>query len=220
MSSLQATSEQGDLVSELQERAGKVWFLSRLFACRPDAAVLADAKAVELVDKDWSSQVEDVQVEYTRLFSAPGDNAIPVHQSVYTDTFQMESSPPDPTGCGMSFPGGQFQGYLGGKSCMEVACWYKETGFQPSKDFPQMADHISVELEFMAYLYDSQARAVESGLNEDAEAFQELRNDFFKRFIGRWLETFLQKVAANKVSVFYRQIASNFRSDEGIRIHF
>lgn len=203
-----------ELVPELQERAGQCRLMSLLLASLPDEALLADAAAAGFIDEDWRKihSVDDIQTEYTRLFSAPGADAIASHQSVYTDTLEIESTPPDPTGCGMSFPGGQFSGYLGGKSCSEAARWYQEAGFQPSTDFNHMADHISVELDFMAYLFLAQARALEAGLEEDAQSYRELRDEFYGLFLGKWLKMFFQKVAGNKVSAFYRSLASNFLS--------
>lgn len=205
-------SRQKELVPELQERVGRYRLMSLMLAAPPDSAILEDAAAAGFIDEDWRKihSVDDIQMEYTRLFSAPGADAIASHQSVYTDTLEIESTPPDPTGCGMSFPGGQFSGYLGGKSCAEATRWYQEAGFQPSTDFNHMADHISVELDFMAYLFLAQARALEAGLEEDAQSYRELRDEFYGCFLGKWLKIFLQKVAANKVSAFYRSLASNF----------
>jgi len=191
---------------KLREKAGELRLLSRLLAAPPDAAALADAQTVGLLDAGWQPRLEQIQVEYTRLFSAPGPEAIAAHQSVYTDTLEMEPSPADPTGCGMSFPGGAFQGYLGGKSCAEAARWYREAGFRPSEEFYQMADHISVQLDFLAYLYGAEARALDGDDAEEARAWRGIRDDFRAAFLGRWLEAFAQKAAANEVSDFYARL--------------
>lgn len=168
------------------KRAAELRILSRILAAPPDG-------------------LEALQVEYARLFSAPGPDAVSVHQSCYTDVLRIEASSPDPTGCGLAFPGGEFRGYLSGESCSELRRWYAEAGFKPSAE--QMPDHIAVELEFAAHLESSEAACLAAGLAEDARAFRELRRDFQERFLGRWLGEFARRMLAAAAEPLYRDAA-------------
>jgi TorA maturation chaperone TorD len=184
-------------IPDLQELAGQYRFLSRLLAAPPDAALLADAEAVGLLEAGWESRLEAIQVEFTRLFAAPGPNAIPVHQSVYTDVLRIEPAEAGSLICGASFSGGEYPGYLGGETCAELRRCYAAAGFEPPAT--EMPDHIAVELDFLAHLLLTDP--------DSASAWQ-------PRFLGRWAKSFAAKVAANPVSEFYRRVGR--RLDEAL----
>jgi TorA maturation chaperone TorD len=197
-------STREERVLELRERGGELRFLSRLLAAPPDAEALADAEVAGLVEAGW--RLEDIQVEYTRLLSCPGPAFVPAHQSVYTDTLRVEAPQPDASGCGMSFPGGAFQGYLGGPSCAEASHWYAVAGFEPSARHPHMADHVSLQLAFVAELHLAEARAVEESRQGEARSSREIREGFEARLLGQWLARFAGRLAGNGVSEIYRRI--------------
>lgn len=182
------------------ELAGRYRFLSRLLAAPPDAELLADAETLGLIDAGWEDRLEQIQVEFTRLFSAPGPDAIPVHQSVYTDVLRIEPAEPATQSCGAAFSGGEFAGYLGGPCCAELRRCYAAAGYRPRPD--EMPDHIAVELDFMAHLLLASAEAAE---------------DFRARFLDRWVEVFVQRVRANTVSDFYRRVVGELLDLAGNR---
>ena len=205
MKSGAASTPQGG-VEDLLERCGEFRFLSRLLASPPDTAALADAEAVGLIDPGWRPRVEEIQVEFSRLFSTPGVEAISPHQSVYTDVLRVEPHAAETADCGSSFVGGEFRGFLGGESCTAARRWYEAAGFRPADQSPAMADHVSNELDFVAHLYAAEAAVLQSGEATDARAFRRLRVEFCRQFLSRWFETFGKKVAVNDVSIFYRRI--------------
>jgi TorA maturation chaperone TorD len=106
----------------------------------------------------------------------------------------------------MSFPGGAFQGYLGGPSCTEASRWYSEVGFTPSTDHAHMPDHVAAQLEFVGNLYLAEARALGNGHQEQAAALCKIREGFEKAFLDRWLESFAKRLATNGISELYRSI--------------
>lgn len=206
----EATSSE-EHVSERMEIGGEIRFLSRLLAAPPDITLILDAELAGLIEQPFPHQIEELQVEYTRLFSAPGPEAVPAHQSIYTDALQIEPAANGPADCGMSFPGGSFHGYLGGKTCSEVSQWYAQTGFVPSSEFPQMLDHISTELDFLAYLYLMEATATTESTQEEADNWHQLRDSFRAAFIDRWVPLFADRLVSSKVSAFYRRIGKCLR---------
>ena len=189
---------------DLVEEAGYLLLVSRLLAAPPDAETAHDAITVGLLE---SMPLEDLQVEYTRLFSAPGSDAVPVFQSIYTDLLQMEAADPAKGcgGCGTAFPGGEFRGHLGGISTTELQRWYADSGFQPPVN--EMADHISVELSFLAHLMYCEARASDAG--EDTAPWSGLSKAFYARFLDRWLGEFTQRLTQNATAKGgYRPLAN------------
>ncbi|MBI2839011.1 MAG: molecular chaperone TorD family protein [Acidobacteria bacterium] len=205
--SLEATNRE-ERIQELQRSGGEIRFLSRLLGAPPDAALLADAHAVGLVEDGWEARVEQYRVEYTRLFSCPGPNFIPVNQSVYTDILKMEPSAPDPSGCGMAFPGGELRGYLGGTSCPALVRWYTEAAFTAYDGARQMPDHISLELDFAAHLCLAEAHALVIEAQDEAAAYRDLLFKFRQNFLELWLASFSQCVASNSVSSLYRRVGA------------
>jgi TorA maturation chaperone TorD len=192
------------LPTELEELGGFYYFLSRLFSHPPDASVVQDALALGwLSDK---SEIGPLQVEFTRLFSIPGPEVIPSHQSIYTDTLKVEASLSDPADCDRTFTGGSFRGYLGGESCSNASQLYKSAGFVPPDPAPAMADHIGNEFAFMGYLCLMEAKSRKNGLGDEARAFKKLREVFWERFLGRWIKEFAEKLASSPVSEFYRLV--------------
>lgn len=193
-----------DTARQLRERAGKCRFLSRLLAAPPDAPLLADAETLGLLEAGWESRIEEIQVEFTRLFSAPGPDAIRVHQSAYTDTLRIEPAEAGSLICGASFSGGEYPGYLGGQSCAELRRYYAAAGFESPPT--EMPDHIAVELNFLAHLL-----LAEAGDPDNAQFWSEQREQFRAQFLDRWLPAFAEKVAANRVSELYRRVAQPLR---------
>jgi TorA maturation chaperone TorD len=197
-------------VEELRTQAGRYRFLARLLAAPPDASLVEDAVAVGLLESGDESRLEALQVEFTRLFSAPGPTAVPVYQSIYTDTLKIEPSQ-DEANCGVSFPGGEFKGHLGGTSCQEAANWYRRAGYEvPSTE---MSDHISVQLGFLAHLMLAEAREIEMGRGADGLAWRQVRCSFFENFLGRWVGAFCGRLRADGSSLFYRQVAGRLESE-------
>ncbi|MFY9141159.1 MAG: molecular chaperone TorD family protein, partial [Thermacetogeniaceae bacterium] len=81
------------------------------------------------------SNLEELEVEYCRLFVGPGRVEVPPYESVYhghDSTMQ--------------------QGLVMGPVTLEVKELYYEAGLQLAADFSDMPDHIAVETLFLAYL--------------------------------------------------------------------
>jgi TorA maturation chaperone TorD len=196
-------------VLELRQRAGEFRFLSRLLAAPPDKWLLADAETVGLLEAGWELRIDAIQVEFSRLFSVPGPDAIAVHQSTYTDVLRIKPAEAGTLVCGALFAGGEYPGYLGGPSCQEARRCYAASGFEPPAQ--EMPDHIAVQLDFLAYLFLAEAQAIAEQRWHDASAWRDRREQFRAQFLGRWLDSFAREVAANLLSEFYRRVGQRLR---------
>ena len=132
-----------------------------------------------------SAQLQDLLVDYTRLFlGAPQALAKP-YASVW-----------------LSGEPGLMQ-----DSAIELQKLYAQGGFQIDESFRDLPDHVAVELEFL-YLLNfqlNQARAADD--NTAAQAFEVLRTAFLVGHLGRWLGGFILAVHDNAQSDFYRELA-------------
>lgn len=75
-------------------------------------------------------------------------------------------------------------GMLNGANALEIESWYLACGLTKSKDFKDLADHLSVQLEFIAYLY------TQAGCELPYRAGQ-----FIGRFVCRWIGPLIQDLS-------------------------
>jgi TorA maturation chaperone TorD len=133
--------------------------------------------------------VEDLALEYTRLFIGPGPQLSP-HESVHVDS----GSPSDNT--------------LWGPQTVEVKRFIEATGLRYEDRFTGLPDHISAEFELMQKLAERQSRAWSEGEEGDAEWCREVQKRFLEDHLGRWVPGFCDKIVDQASSSFYREMAS------------
>jgi TorA maturation chaperone TorD len=133
--------------------------------------------------------LEDLAVEYTRLFLGPGNHVSP-HESVH---HQRED--------------GQW-GQLWGASTAEVKNFIETTGLSYSDDFKGMPDHITVELEFMQQLTLHEEQAWKEADADKATAFRNVEKKFIEEHLIHWIPAFCENVIQEAELSFYREIAS------------
>jgi len=132
--------------------------------------------------------LEDLAVEYTRLFLGPGKHVSP-HESVH---HQRED--------------GQW-GKLWGASTAEVKNFIETTGLSYSHDFKGMPDHITVELEFMQQLTLHEEKAWKDEDADKATAFRNVEKKFIEEHLARWIPSFCEQVIQEAELPFYQSFA-------------
>jgi TorA maturation chaperone TorD len=138
--------------------------------------------------KPESELLEDLAVEYTRLFLGPGKHVSP-HESVH---HQRDD--------------GQW-GNLWGASTAEVKKFIETTGLGYSDDFKGMPDHITVELEFMQRLTLREEQAWKEDDADKATACRNVEKKFIEEHLIRWIPTFCEQVIQAAELPFYRSFA-------------
>jgi TorA maturation chaperone TorD len=128
--------------------------------------------------------LNDLVLEYTRLFIGPGKHVSP-YESVYRKN----------------------EDALWSEATVEVKNFIEASGLEYSCNWHGLPDHIGVELEFMHRLacHEREARA-----NGDQKAAMRCL-EFEKRFIGehlsKWVPAFCDKVKEESRTAFYGEIA-------------
>jgi TorA maturation chaperone TorD len=132
--------------------------------------------------------LDDLAVEYARLFLGPGKHISP-HESVHYRKDDVQS------------------GQLWGESTVQVKKFIESSGLTYQSDYKGLPDHISVELEFMQQvtLQEGQAWAEE----DKDTALNCLKNEmkFIEEHLVRWVPVFCEKVIQEAELPFYREIA-------------
>jgi DMSO reductase family type II enzyme chaperone len=142
----------------------------------------------EYLQNPENELLEDLAVEYTRLFLGPGKHVSP-HESVH---HQRED--------------GQW-GKLWGASTAEVKKFIETTGLGYSDDFKGMPDHITVELEFMQQLTLREEQALKEEDADKATAFRNVEKKFIEEHLVRWVPSFCEQVIQEAELPFYRSFA-------------
>jgi TorA maturation chaperone TorD len=132
--------------------------------------------------------LEDLAIEYTRLFLGPGKHVSP-HESVH---HQRDD--------------GQW-GKLWGASTAEVKKFIETTGLGYSDDFKGMPDHITVELEFMQQLTLREEQAWKEEDADKAAAFRNVEKKFLEEHLICWIPSFCEQVIQEAELPFYRSFA-------------
>ena len=146
-----------------------------------------------LLDKPEEQLIEDLAVEYARLFLGP-DKHISPHESVHHER-----------------DGGDW-GALWGKSTVEVKKFIESAGLEYISEYSGMPDHISVELEFMQQATSREAQAWESNDSEGALYCLKMEKKFLDDHIMKWVPLFCDKIINAAELEFYREIAKLTKS--------
>lgn len=135
------------------------------------------------------SVLEEMAVEFTRLFLGPGKHISP-HESVHRPSEE----------------GGT--GQLWGEPTVKVKKFIEAAGLEYSSEYSGMPDHISVELEFMQHLTLREAQACEEDGREGSKFYQNIEKAFIEEHLIRWVPKFCEKVMEETEMLFYKGIAS------------
>jgi len=183
-----------------RERSGLYGFLAEVFRAEPSpdllrrikdpafAEVLEAAGAhlgEELTHQPEDILLEDLAVEYTRLFLGPGRHVRP-YAATYLD------------GAGAS---------LCGPTTAWVRDFMERAGFALAPGHRNLPDHVFVEMEFMARMTAREAEAVEAGDAAAAVQSRRIQREFLETHLGRWLPRFCGHAAEQAELSFYRELA-------------
>jgi len=128
--------------------------------------------------------LQELLVDYTRLFLGPIDAPARPYGSVWLDDRH-----------------GLMQ-----DSTMAVIALYDEGGFEIADDFRDLPDHVAAELEFLYLLLFRQAEAVR---NDDVQArarFAQLHRRLVDEQLGRWIGAFTDAMGVGAQTDFYRAL--------------
>ena len=146
-----------------------------------------------LMQKPEAELLEDLAVEYTRLFLGPGKHISP-HESVH---HQRED--------------GQW-GKLWGASTVEVKKFIEATGLSYTDDYKGMPDHISVEFEFMQQLILAEEQAWKEADADKAASCRQVEKKFIEEHLINWIPAFCEMVIQEAELPFYQAVAALTRS--------
>jgi TorA maturation chaperone TorD len=135
-------------------------------------------------ERSTEALVEELAVEYTRLFLGPGKHIYP-----YESAYRSEEDP------------------RGRDAGGEVRNLIQASGLDYAPDYRDAPDHISIQLEFMEKLTEAEGRAWEHEDTDTATGYLEIERRFLRDHLAQWVSEFSERVAANARTSLYREMA-------------
>ncbi|MBU0464464.1 MAG: molecular chaperone TorD family protein [Proteobacteria bacterium] len=139
-------------------------------------------------EKPDDDLLEDLAVEFTRLFLGPGKHISP-HESIHHERND-----------------GQW-GTLWGQSTVDVKKFIESAGLGYKSEYKGLPDHISVELEFMQQVARAEAQAWEDEDTDKALYCLKIEKKFIEEHLACWIPVFCEKVIQQAELPFYRELA-------------
>ncbi|SDC00070.1 MULTISPECIES: TorD/DmsD family molecular chaperone [unclassified Candidatus Frackibacter] len=142
--------------------------------------------AVSLQDEGKKiSNIEDLKVDYSKLFVGPFDLFAPPYGSIYLEKERK----------------------VMGDSTINVLNKYKQAGLKVADDFKDAPDHIIMELEFMYFLTFNQIEAINSSDFSSTLHYLEMQRDFLGNHLRVWISEFTDRILNNTNTEFYKILA-------------
>ncbi len=166
----------------LHERADFYLMLAQAFLAPMEPAhyeAMTGMLAEDLADLDASleydiaSQLEGLRTAMSKLSS---------HEELLVEYSQMFLQPPREAVLNVCFP---LDGAMMGGTVTEIEDFYRHYGVERGDHFKDLPDHVSVQLEFVAYLYGRAAEGIESG--EPDTGSEKAAGHFLHQFVSRWV---------------------------------
>ena len=145
----------------------------------------SDLRFDKEINNDVSDKhLNDLVLEYTRLFIGPGKHVSP-YESVYRDN----------------------EDALWSETTVKVKNFIESSGLEYSYNWSGLPDHIGVELEFMQRLtcHENEAWARED--KKQAISCLEFEKRFIDEHLSQWVPIFCNKVKEETRVAFYREMA-------------
>lgn len=161
-------------------------------AALDEAGVMLGA---EFFDTPDQILLNDLAIEYTRLFIGPGPHIPPL------ESVQLKRG----------------SAMIWGPETAVVKRFIEAAGFDYESSFTGIPDHIAVEFEFLARLCATEADAWRAGDSASASASLQWQHKFISKHLGKWAANFLAKVLKAAEQPFYAAFAGlaiNFMATE------
>jgi TorA maturation chaperone TorD len=134
---------------------------------------------------------ETLTAEYDRVFGL-----VPARECVPYETEYYANAEP----------------FFGAQQLADVAGFYRAFGLEPSRTSPERPDHLTLELEFMAFLLMKKRLAADTAAGNDggegrAKVCEAAEATFFREHLAWWVPSFATGLRRRAGQVFYAALA-------------
>lgn len=119
--------------------------------------------------QDEKFPLELLQIEFTKLFTLPGEFSIKLYESYYEDKWII------PISVNKYFPNNssefKYKNLLFGETAVSLNKIYLKEGVKINEGAKELPDHLSIELNFLRILFQKQIESFQANNSEDARNF-------------------------------------------------
>lgn len=128
--------------------------------------------------KTYNSELNELQVEYSRLFIGPFHLYAAPYSSIYLDK----------------------QVLVMGESTQQAIDFYVKAGLDPSDENKEPPDHISTELEFMYFLLFQKV------VKKEDDSFK-MSISFLEKHLCHWVPLFTKRIMESSENIVYLELS-------------
>lgn len=143
------------------------------------------ANAIKKNENRLNEYIEDLSVEFARLFLGPKNPPAVPYASFYLS--ESKTVMTDVTS--------------------NVRKRYLDAGMAVKDLYSTPDDHIGIELEFISYLTEKIIDLYEDGNQAEASKLFEIRNNFIKEHMSLWIPLFVEKILEFSKEIYYKGAA-------------
>ncbi len=188
--SLAAHADLARLLAACYYQPGPEFVEEQLFDSLSAAATAVDDALADLARRLGAAyaaaDLQDLLIDYTRLFIGPVNTIAQPYGSVW-----------------LELKAGLMQ-----ESTQAIVDLYGEGGFELAEDFRDLPDHIAAELEFLYLTLFRQAEALRNGDTAARSRHAQLQQRLLTEHLRRWVPPFAAAVRAGAQTDFYRTLAA------------
>jgi TorA maturation chaperone TorD len=153
---------------------------SALNIVNPDCSIIVGQmqKAVK------QNTVQELLVEYTRLFIGPFKTLVPPYSSLY---FGNETLMSDQT--------------------VWVINCYRKSGLEFNEKIKDVPDHVTVETEFIYFLIHNEIQELYAGNRDKSFSLWENQREFYEKHYKKWVPEFCTKVASETNNEYFKLLS-------------
>ncbi len=148
----------------------------------------ADINLKALYRQSPGYDIQQLRIEYARLFIGPFKVPAPPYSSLYFG-----------------------EKIVMGEATVWVKNFYRHAGLEFDSGLHDLPDHVAVETEFLYYLLYNEIVTIDQGFIDDAKAFWVRQKEFTEKHYHIWVPDFCDKVIQNTNFDYFKIIFINFK---------
>ena len=159
-----------------------------------------------LKSKNVMNSLNEFDVDFSKiLFDAPEEELLDALAGEYAALFIVPGGIPP-------YESVRLKGLLCQEPEWRVREFYKRCGLTVKEDCKIFSDHLGMELEFMGYLADKEAKTWGNKDEKTAAEWINLQKEFFSNHLNKWVFGFLNDMDRCAFHPFYKEVAKLTRA--------
>ena len=156
-----------------------------IFHALKSALNIVNTDCSEIVDQMQKAvkqyTVQELLVEYTRLFIGPFKTLAAPYSSLYfgNDTLMNDVT-------------------------VWVVNYYRKSGLEFNETIKDVPDHVAIETEFMYFLIHNEIKELDAGNRDKSFSLWENQQEFFEKHYKKWVPEFCAKVVTETNNEYFK----------------